>query len=122
MLGDDNFHVGSDGVSGEILLVAVRGPEYVLMNTHGTGWEHEEPYNGPAFTVGGKFQLDLKFLKDEETGMELEVNAGGNTILRRFMSQYVVNAFKKIDIRPGNFQNCAGAATTFTRIEYLSRR
>uniref|UniRef100_A0A7S2U166 Uncharacterized protein n=1 Tax=Lotharella oceanica TaxID=641309 RepID=A0A7S2U166_9EUKA len=122
MLGDDNFHVSSGGISGQILLVAIRGPEYILMNTHGTGWEHEEPYNGPAFVEGSKFQMDLKFLKDEDTGIELVIEVGGKQLMRRFLSQYVVNAFKKIDIRPGNFQNCAGSPSTFTRIEYLGRR
>uniref|UniRef100_A0A7S4DRD7 Uncharacterized protein n=2 Tax=Lotharella globosa TaxID=91324 RepID=A0A7S4DRD7_9EUKA len=122
MLGDDNFHVSGNGVSGQILLVAVRGPEYILLNTHGSGWEHEEPHNGPAFIEGGKFQMDLKFLRDEELGMELVIEVGGKPVVKRFMSEFVVNAFKKINIRPGNFRNCAGTLSTFTRIEYLGRR
>lgn len=53
---------------------------------------------------------------------QLVLEMGGKALVKRFISQYVVNAFKKIEIRPGNFQNCAGAPSKFTKIEYLARR
>jgi len=125
ILGDDALTISPTSFAGVALVTCARGSDYIMVNTHEGSWQGESSYQGNSvFSAGKKFQLNLKFLKGSSGSIEFVVEVDKKQLLKRTISEYVVNSFKKLDVRTGNFRGCNEAGpgpTKFDRIEYLSR-